>query len=166
MKKQQYLHLIFPVLVLAASSVFAQNSQNTIQFKGEIIDGPLKGQTITGNCLRNPRGDFYKQKSRCVMKMSSGFELVDKYASLEVVSGYRAIRIVLGPGMDARHEKGNFKLSTFQATTVYDRSITLFDFPRDFVAVDISIGGVSVAGGTATTNPDCLIWDIAGDGVF
>ena len=35
-----------------------------------------------------------------------------------------------------------------------------------FLTVEVSIGGVSIAGGTTSTNPDCLIWDIVGDGVY
>ena len=68
--------------------------------------------------------------------------------------------------MDAEGRKGNFKLSNFEVTTYFDREISLYDIPRSFKAVEMSLGGVSIAAGASTTSPDYLIWDIAGDGVF
>ena len=165
MKILQSLVIILSI-VIATESVQAQSEADSIQFKGTILDGPFKDQTMRGFCNRDPLGDRYKQKTKCVMKMRGGFRSVDAQASLEVVGGNHALRVILGPSMGATDKKGNFKLSTFQATTFYDREISLFDIPRQFVAVDVSIGGVSVTAGTSTTNPDCLIWDIVGDGVF
>ena len=158
-----YLNFIFSVLILTAMPVHALEASNTIQFKGEVIDGPFKDQQVTGVCHRKPFGDRYKQKTWCMMKMRSGYKIVDAKASLEVVGGHRALRIIMGATLNNNHEKGNHKLSAFQVTTFYDRKISLFDLPISFAAVDMSIGGVSVVGG-GSTNPDCLIWDIAGDG--
>lgn len=165
MKLSQTFGVIIGFLVLIATSVQARPLQDSIQFNGKIIDGPFKGQTINGYCKRRPLGDVYKQKTKCVFKMR-GYKVVDNNASLEIVGGYRALRIILGPGLDKDGQKGNFKLSVFHATTFYDREITLFDFPRRFSAVDVSVSGVSIADGTAARDPDCLIWDIAGDGVL
>ncbi|MGB0909349.1 MAG: hypothetical protein ACPGYT_03230 [Nitrospirales bacterium] len=158
--------LTFLVLGLTVSSAHPMDNENSIQFRGEIIDGPFKNQLVTGICNRNSNGDVYKQQTRCTLKIRGGYKIVDPKASLEVVGGNRALRIILGPSMGVPVKKGNFKFSAFQATTFYDQDISLFDIPRKFIAVDVSIGGVSVSGGTSTTNPDCLIWDIVGDGVF
>ncbi len=165
MKIVFYMNLIFFVFALTVSSAHAIDDKHSIRFRGEIIDGPFKNQLLTGKCTRNLNGDLYQQKTRCTLKIRGGYKIVDAKASLEVVGGFRALRIVMGPTMDANNEKGNFKLSTFQATTFYDRTITLFDLPDEFSVVELSIGGVSVSGGTSTTNPDCLIWDIVGVGL-
>ena len=164
MKVTYYFNIILSILILATSSVHAVGTSKTIVFRDEVVDGPFKDQLVTGLCYRKPFGNKYKQKTWCTMKMSGGYKIVDAKASLEVVGGYRALRIIMGPVLNNNDEKGNHKLSAFQVTTFYDRKITLFDFPSEFAVVDMSIGGVSVAGGTSTTNPDCLIWDIAGDG--
>ena len=158
------LKYILIVNFLAASFAQAMDNTNAIKFRGQVIDGPFKDQVVNGFCKRNSLGDQYKQKTRCVMTMRGGYKIVDAKASLQVVGADRALRIVMGPTMAGSQAKGNHKISAFQVTTFYDRKITLFDFPKVFSAVDMSIGGVSVAGaGRSTTNPDCLIWDIAGD---
>ncbi len=161
MKITQLLGIILGISVLMTTSVQARDDSDKVKFSGKIIDGPFKQETITGFCKRNSRGDIYKQQTKCVIKMKSGFKIVDEKASLEVVGGYRALRIILGPRVGASRQKGNFKLSAFQATTFYDQDITLFNLPRQFSAVDVSIGGISVAGGSSTvTAEDCIIWDV------
>jgi len=157
------LHFIFAVIISYMMPAHAQVRENAIEFKGLVIDGPFKNQRINGYCLRNPAGDRYKQRSRCLMRLSSGFKVIDNQASLEVTGGLTALRITLGPRMEANQEKGNFKISAFQATTFYDREISLFELPVEYSFVEVSIAGVSIAGG-GSSNPDCLIWDIAGDG--
>ena len=164
MKVISFFNFILSLVILTAMPAQAMDASSTIKFRGEVVDGPFKNQLVTGVCHRKPFGDRYKQKTWCMMKMRGGYKIVDAKASLEVIGGYRAIRIIMGPTLNSNNEKGNHKHSAFQVTTFYDQKITLFDFPKTFSVVDMSIGGVSVAGGTSTTNPDCLIWDIAGDG--
>jgi hypothetical protein len=157
MKILQSIVIIFSICVVATASVQAQGEADSIQFKGTILDGPFKDQTIGGFCKRDPLGDHYKQKTKCVMKMRGGFKVVDAQARLEVVGGNQALRIILGASMGATDKKGNFKLSAFQATTFYDRDISLFDIPRQFVAVDVSIVGVSVTGPVITTRSCAVV---------
>jgi len=163
MKLAFLLSSIFGAIFVNMLNAHAEIRENTIEFKGLVIDGPFKNNTISGFCLTDPAGDRFKQQSRCVMRLSNGFKIVDTQANLEVVGGFSALSITLGPIMKTSQEKGNFKLSTFQATTYYDRRISIFELPIDFSSVELSIGGVSIAGG-GSSNPDCLIWDIAGDG--
>lgn len=154
------------LFLIVVTLAHAEDSSARIGFRGSVVDGPFANSTIDGYCHRRARGDRFDQTTRCVVKIDGDFKIVDPRASVQVVGGNRALRIILGPGMRAGDLKGNFKLSSFQATTYFDREISLFDIPDSFLAVEASIGGVSIAGGTSTTNPDCLIWDIVGDGVF
>lgn len=156
----------FFVLICAVSSVHAQDTRERISFRGSVIDGPFATSTIDGYCNRRLRDSSYQQTTRCVVTIGNGYKIVDSKASVKVIGSNRALQIIFGPTMNDDSEKGNFKLSSFQATTYFDREISLFDIPDYFLAVEVSIGGVSIAGGTTSTNPDCLIWDIVGDGVF
>ena len=163
MNLTNYFNFILSLVLMTVMPVQAMDASTTIKFRGEVVDGPFKDQQVTGVCHRKPFGDRYKQKTWCMMKMHSGYKIVDAKASLEVVGNHRALRIIMGPTLNSHPKKGNHKLSAFQVTTFYDQKITLFDFPNTFSVVDMSIGGVSVVGG-GSTNPDCLIWDIAGEG--
>lgn len=154
------------MLLCIVSSTHAQDRSNRIVFEGLVVDGPFAQNKITGFCNLRINGDRFRQTSRCVVKLNNSYKIVDPKASVQIVGSSHALRIVLGANLNNADSKGNFKISAFQVTTYFDREISLFDIPDYFLAVDASIGGVSIAGGTSTTNPDCLIWDIAGDGVF
>ena len=156
---------IFLLLVFGVcSTIQAKGPVERIVFRGLIVDGPFAQTTLSGHCNIRFNDTHYQQTTRCVVKFEGGYKIVDPQANLQVVGSNRALRIVLGPEINTANGKGNFTISSFQVTTYFDREITLFDLPDYFLAVEASIGGVSVAGGTSTTNPDCLIWDIAGDG--
>lgn len=160
--------VVFALLMLMSIVSPAQvaNQDQRITFKGFVVDGPFANTTIKGYCHVHHRRDSFNQTDKCVVKLGNGFRIVDPSASIQVIGSNQALRIVLGPNMNDTNFKGNFKLSNFEVTTYFDRAISLFDIPDYFIAVEASIAGVSIAGGTSTTNPDCLIWDIAGDGVF
>ncbi len=151
--------------ILCSSSMSHAETAFSLKFKGDIIDGPFAGKTVRGHCTLDPDGDAFKQRAQCVTRLvGDGFRLLDNQASVEVVGGGRALRIVLGPTMNSGDKKGNFKLAVFKATTFYQQAITLFDLPDRFSAVELAINGVSVAGSgdghDNTDVPDCLIWDI------
>jgi len=92
-----YFFIIFSTLILTNSLVNAQDKANTIQFRGQVVDGPFKDQNISGFCQCNPSGDVYKQQTRCVVKLNNELKVVDTKASLNVVGRGRALRIILGP---------------------------------------------------------------------
>jgi len=150
------------VLFLSSNVAQAQSNSNRITFKGQVLDGPFNGESIEGFCRLRPNGDYYSQKTRCVVTLGSGLRVSDTNASIDITASQRSLRIIIGATIPSFDNKGNFKISTFQATTYYEREITLFDLPRDFLGVEASIGGVSINGGPTTTDPDCLIWDIVG----
>lgn len=127
-----------------------------------MLDGPFKGETIKGSCKLDSRGDIYRQKAKCVMKLSSGLKIVDKQARVEVTSNQYALSITLGATLGRTAEKGNFKLAAFKATTHFKREISLLDIPREFLSVDVSIGGISIVAGQEVIEPECLIWDVVG----
>ena len=164
--RSMFVFAFAALLVIHYSLGHAEANANRIKFEGIVIDGPFIDTVVDGYCKRKSRGDEYLQLARCVVTLSNGYRIVDPNASVEVVGDNRALRIIVGPGMDDEGRKGNFKLSNFEVTTYFDREISLYDIPRSFKAVEMSLGGVSIAAGASTTSPDYLIWDIAGDGVF
>lgn len=164
--RNMFVFVFSALLIICSSLTHAQEKSGRIVFEGIVIDGPFVDTVVDGHCRRNSRDDKYSQVTRCVVTLDRGYRIVDPSASVQVLSGNRALRIIVGPDMEAGGRKGNFKLSNFEVTTYFDREISLFDIPRYFSAVEMNLGGISIAAGTSTTNPDCLIWDIAGDGVF
>ena len=164
--KNMFVFVFSALVVIYYSLNNAEANSDRIKFEGIVIDGPFIDTVVDGHCKRTPRGHEYLQLARCVVTLGNGYRIVDPNASVEVVGDNRALRIIVGPGMDAEGRKGNFKLSNFEVTTYFDREISLYDIPRSFKAVEMSLGGVSIAAGASTTSPDYLIWDIAGDGVF
>jgi len=163
MKIKPFISMLLSVFILTLTPpVQASEFVVILLYKGQVLDGPFKGETIKGSCELDSRGDIYQQKAKCKMTLSSGLNIIDKRARVEVTSSNQALSITLGATLGHTAKKGNFKLAAFKATTYFKREISLLDIPREFSSVEVSIGGVSIVGGQEVIEPECLIWDVVG----